>query len=481
MRNLKHSLKINSLFTALVVLLILALFLINGIGVLLSQRHHLQVDLTAGAVFEVGEETRALLRSLEQPVEIFVLSDEGGFSGSIYLEQAKRIIDQYPRFSNQVTLEYVDYLTNPGFAIAYPHLSLSHGDIIVQSGERVRHVPVASLFHYAQLPDGTVRIATSRAEEAISSAVLYVINEESVRVGVLTGNGAADVTAFGALLISNNYQVNAISIATGQLDEFDILVLASPTIDLSGDGIRRLEDFLYNDGEYGKILFYTASAGQGEMPNLDMFLGEWGIRFSNGAVFETRPERTYNHQPYHPIAIYEANRFTNRLRDPSMPFLMPLSRPMELLFTSRDGTFLEPLLTFSETTGVRPADAGEDFTPSDAQIRGPMPAFVKSSFNVPTGEGELLQSHLIASASTHILDPIALQNTSVTNSEYLLNLLGELTGREETIQIPPTSLAGKTLGVTSAQASRLGVVLVGIIPGVILLSGIGVWLFRRFR
>jgi hypothetical protein len=178
-------------------------------------------------------------------------------------------------------------------------------------------------------------------------------------------------------------------------------------------------------------------------------------------------------------------RFADMLRDNSMPFLMPVSRPMEILFTARDGYYVETHMIFSETSGVRPADAGSDFTADDAEIWGPLPALVTSSFNTPTSDGNLhskavLQSHMIISASTGMLDQIALQNTSLTNVEYLLNLLSDLTDRD-TINILPTSLASRTLGITSAQASMLGIILVGILPALILLAGVGVWLFRRFR
>jgi ABC-type uncharacterized transport system involved in gliding motility auxiliary subunit len=136
-------------------------------------------------------------------------------------------------------------------------------------------------------------------------------------------------------------------------------------------------------------------------------------------------------------------------------------------------------MVFSETSGVRPIDAPSDFTADDAVIWGPMPALVKSSFNAPTAAG-LLQSHMIISASTGMLDQIALHNTSVTNVEYLLNLLGDLSNRD-TINILPTSLANRMLGITSAQASALGVILAGILPALVLLTGVGVWLFRRYR
>ena len=49
------------------------------------------------------------------------------------------------------------------------------------------------------------------------------------------------------------------------------------------------------------------------------------------------------------------------------------------------------------------------------------------------------------------------------------------------LAIAPKSLAGKTLGITSRQVTTLGVVLGGILPLLILLTGIGVWLYRRYK
>jgi len=477
---MRHSLKINSLFAGVTALLVALLFLVNGIALLLSQRHFLEIDLTAGTVYRLSADTQAFIRALDRPVKIFVLSDEGGFSGSRELDHVRRIINQFPRFSGLITLEYVDYIANPAFAVNFPDLRLSHGDVIVQSGGNTRHVPAMTLFRYAQMRDGSLVIAASRAEEAITSAILNVLSDDMIRIAMLTGNGATENHVFNSILVDNNYEVHSVSLLTANLLEYDIAMLLLPTIDLSESVIRMLEAFLRNDGEYGKILFLTAGAQQGAMPNLDRFLSEWGIRFSNGAVFETRSIHTYQFQPFFPTAMYMSGRYADMLRDNSMPFLMPASRPMETLFTSRDSRFVETLLVFSETSGVRPADAASDFTADDAEIWGPMPALVKSSSNAVSGDGSLLQSHLIVSSSTGMLDPIALLNTSVTNVEYLLNLLGDLTDRD-TINILPTSLARRTLGITSAQASVLGVVLVGVLPASILLMGVGVWLFRRFK
>jgi len=110
-----------------------------------------------------------------------------------------------------------------------------------------------------------------------------------------------------------------------------------------------------------------------------------------------------------------------------------------------------------------------------------MPALVTSGFFARSPEGAELSSTIIVSSSTAMLDGIALQNTSVNNAEYLLNLLADISGRENIINIQPKSLAGRTLGITSAQASTLGIILVGIIPLAILLAGIVLWLIRRYK
>jgi len=478
---LKQSLKINILIAVITVLLSVAVLLMNAIAVMLSERFHLQVDLTYGRVYEIGDDTKNLLSMLDTPVEIFVLSDITGFSGSPYLVQAQQIMDQYPRYSDMITLEYVDYATNPLFAVHFPELSLTHGDLIFRSGDNVHQVFAANLFHFSQQPDGNISIMASRAEEAISSAILHVISDDAIEVALLTGNGASDGGVFPLLLTNNNYSVSSVSLSNPVFDDFDVLMLFAPTIDLSEEVVRGLEAFLYNDGRYGKILFYTADVSQGAMPNLDMFLAEWGIQFTDGAVFETNPERTYNFQPFYPTAEYVEERYVNMLRDPSMPMLMPLARPMEFLFTARDGYHVETLVTFSETSGVRPADAGEDFTAHDNARPGPIPALVRTSFNTLTADDEHLRSYIIVSASTGMFEQLALQNTSVSNVEYLLNLIGDMTERTDHISIVPVSLAGRTLGVTSAQATRLAVVMAIIIPLVILLGGIGSWLYRRYR
>ena len=473
--------KMKALFALIILLLLAAAFLLNAVALVLSNRFPLSVDLTANAAYEIGDETRQVLAGLEQDISIDVLATEEAFSGDSYLVQVKHILDRYPQYSDRVSLRYIDYAADPSYAASHPDLTLSEGDIIVSGNDRVRQLDMSSLFNYAYTATGSLTIESSRAEEALTGAILNVLSDRDVRIGVLSGNGQQDAAGFVALLVNNNYVLETVVAATDDLSAYDALLLLAPQTDLSEDDVRKLEEYLYNNGEYGKTLFYAASVTQTALPNLETFLSEWGVAVGDGSVFETTADRTYQYQPYYPIADYTSETWRDMLIDSSAPILMPLSRPLEVLFESRDGQYTETLLSFGETAGVRPSDAGEDFAADDAEQWGPIPAMVLATRRVYENGALARQSSVVVTGSVSMLENLCLQNSSLSNSSYLLNLFNTLTEREETVSIAPKSLAGKTLGITTAQVTTLGMVLGGLLPLAILGTGIGIWLYRRYK
>lgn len=480
-RRSKLSLKMNIVFALLIALLVLGVFLLNAIALLLSNRYPLSIDLTANAAYEIGEETRALLDGLQQDVQIDVLASENSFGGDAYLVQAKRILDRYAQASPRVHISYIDYASDPSYASQHADLTLNEGDILVSSGEKRKQLALSSLFNYAYTASGSISVESSRAEEAVTAAILNLISGKDVLVGVLTGHGEQEAKHFTALLVNNNYALESAVPATDDLARFDALLLLAPQIDFSEDDVRKLEAFLYNGGAYGKTLFYTASVSQATLPKLETLLGEWGVYIDGGAVFETESERTYQYQPFYPVADYAEEAYRDMLIDASAPMLMPLARPMRTLFSMRDGQYVEELLAFAESAGVRPADAGEDFAPKEAETWGPFPAMALLSRQVMEDGAVARRSNIVASASTAMLDELCLQNASLANSDYLLNLINDLCERGETVNIAPKSLSGKTLGVNTRQVTTLGALLGGVLPLTILLIGVGVFLYRRYK
>ncbi|MBO5976043.1 MAG: GldG family protein, partial [Oscillospiraceae bacterium] len=442
--------KMSAIFTLIIVLLIVAVFLLNAVALVLSNRYSLAIDLTANAVYEIGDETKAMLDALCEDVTIDVLASEKAFAGDSYLVQAKYILDRYPQYSQRVSLRYIDYTADPSYAASHPDLTLTEGDIIVSAKDNVKQITLKSLFNYAYTASGSLTVESSRAEEAVTGAIMSVMSDDSVRVGVISGHGEQSMDNFTALLVNNNFVLETAVLATDDLSGFDALVLLAPQTDLSEDDVRTLEAYLYNGGEYGRTLLYTASISQTQLPNIETLLSEWGVSVGSGIIFETKAERTYQYQPFYPIADHSSAAYQDKLIDSSAPMLMPMSRPLEVLFDSRDGQYTETLLSFGASAGVRPIDAGDDFSADDAEKWGPIPAMVLASRRVYENGQLAKRSSIIVSGSTSMLEELCIQNSSLANSPYMVNLMGDLTEKEEGVVIAPKSLAGKTLGITTA-------------------------------
>lgn len=476
-----ESFKINALFAALIVFALAAAFLLNVVFVTLGNRYSLSYDLTANAAYQIGDDTKQVLDGLDQEISLYVLANDQSFAGNAYFIQAQRILEQYPKYSAKIKLQYVDYTADPTFAAQYPDLTLKDGDILVKSEKGLKQLPLASLFHYTYTEDKTLTIESSRAEEALTSAIVNVTTENPVRVALLTGNDVfADTDAFQSILSDNNFEVSSVNMVTDPLNDYDILLLLAPAVDLSTDVLNKFDGFLYNNGSYGKTLFYAADVTQPATPNIDAYLREWGVAVGDGAVFETNKDRAYSYQPYYPLAAYTNADYAAKLKDSKNPVLLPLSRPLSLVYTYKDNRTVDTLLSFYETAGVRPSTADDSFTANMATEWGPMPALTLTSWVISKGDASV-QSNVIVSASSNLFSANGMANTSLNNAAYIVSLFNTLTNRESTISIEAKSLAGNTLGLTTGAASTLGILLCAVLPLAILGAGVAIWLVRRYR
>jgi len=290
--------------------------------------------------------------------------------------------------------------------------------------------------------------------------------------------------SFEALLKNNNFEVSTKNLVTEDLDpSCKLAVLISPHNDLSAEVVNKLDKFLYNKGEYEKTLFYTADAEQKPLPNLEAFLKEWGVEVGDGAVFETKENRVFNYHPFYAVADYTEETYAEMLRDKSTPMLMPISRPLKARFDYRNNNSTNVLLQFGETAAVRPSDATDRFTQADAAVRGPIPALVLASYSIKDKEtGEVQkQSNILVSGSSGMLDTYSIDNSSLSNSEYLLNVINTLAEREETVKIQTKTITGNELTISTSEANWLGLIFALLIPLIIIGIGVTIWLYRRHQ
>lgn len=465
---------------------VVIVLLLNVVATALTKRYPLDIDLTSGQVFALDASTRDYIAALDTPVTIQVLATQERFVNTTdYNAQADAIFGQFDKHADNITVRYIDYVKDPTFAARYPKLSMKQGDILVSSPTRDKLVKTEELFHYTQNERGQLIIASSKAEEAVLGAILNVTSDSLPKVGIITGHNESDTAAFQNVLLQNNFAVEKVQLATQEIPaDTAILLLAAPKNDLTPNELSRLDAFLENGGQFGKTLFYCADADQAALPNIETFLAQWGVQVDFGAVFETDANRVYNYHPFYAVADYVNRAYADLLRSDSVPLLMPVSKPLTVLFPNQGSYATELLLQFGETSGVRPANAGEDFTADAASRRGPIPALVKCDYIKRSAQdANQIQgrSTVLVSGSAAMLQGYAVGSTAFSNAEYLVNLFNELCSRQGVVTVTPKTMAGSPLNLTNQAADRLGILFVVAVPAFTLITGLTVWLMRRHK
>ena len=115
---------------------VVALLLLNVLAAVITERYPITIDLTPQKAFELTEQSKKYISELEQPVTIQVMTTEENFmSGGEYFVQAHSVLEQYEKYSDKISVKYIDLLANPSLASQYEDVQI--GDIII-SGEMRR-------------------------------------------------------------------------------------------------------------------------------------------------------------------------------------------------------------------------------------------------------------------------------------------------------------------------------------------------------
>ena len=480
-----RKLKYGTFATVFTIIFIAAVVIINIIATALVERFPLEIDLTKEGLFEVTDTTKDYLDTLEKDITITILAAEDTFAGvNDYYSQANEVIKTYGKLSGRIQVEYVDVVKNPTFVSQYPDLSLQSGNILVTCGEKAKVLTAYDLFNTETSSYGSgASITSSRAEEAVTSAIMSVASEVTYHVAMVTGHDETELPVFTSLLEQNTYEVSSLHLAVSDIpEETNVIVICAPLRDFDEEEIRKLETFLDNDTMYGKNLIYIADPTQPSLPNLELFLSDWGIQIGSGVVYETNVNNVISMNPYYAIAEYVSSeateKYSEKFADRSYPVAMPSARPLSLTFETKDARSTMSLLQFSSSAGVAPVDADEDFDFQANVSNEPIPALVLSS-QVRFDELDALRSNVAVFSASSFFSTNLLESTSFSNGEYLMNLLSQMVEKEEGVEIVPKNIETTYIPFTQAQVYGIAGTFTIALPLLVLIFGIVVWIRRR--
>jgi len=96
-------------------------------------------------------------------------------------------------------------------------------------------------------------------------------------------------------------------------------------------------------------------------------------------------------------------------------------------------------------------------------------------------EGDMVNAHVLVFGSIYAMDKGILGNPNIANSDYFLDLLASLTGREDQVYILDKTIGFSELTASFLQIIVLTVVFMGLLPLAVFGAGIAVWLSRRHK
>lgn len=540
----RKKLKYGGLATAVTVIFVAVVVLINVVVEQIGNRFpDFVLDLTTSNVYEISDETLDYIKNLDQDVEIAISAEESNFDGDTYNRMITETLERYQGYSDHISVTYFDTTKDPDILAKYQELysgDISSNEIIVRSGNRIKVYPISDLFeidqdmyqyYYYGYVDYADIITAFKGEQVLTTAIMNVTDSNPKSVGLImtanddyifsaTNANYYAITGVQTLLDDNGYDVTTLDLINDTLDpaEYDILLLPAPANDLTTDSVKKLTDFLYNDGDLGKQLIYIADYTQSSTPNLDSFLKEWNVQVDASSVFDegsnTQTVRVVAGNVNAPVtSVTTEADYNGNLANASLPIVAPLARPITEL-TSNNGRTVTNLLTTSETSYLFPymearenaddeaaipdADTDATIDSTQATMEAATEAATTTTFDASSAErgsnavmvlcrdqqstgSEFIESDVIVLGSMSMLDYLLIQDSSYNNAEYFIGLLNSVCGKEDSIVIATKDLSQNSISTSDTQLKVIRTIVVIIIPLVVVVIGVVVAVRRRYR
>lgn len=483
--------------------------LVNIIATVLFERYPLTFDLTKDKKYSVSEDSINYIKTIDMDVMVTIFATEDQFAGlTDYTQQAVEVLKMYKRYNDRIDYRFVDIESNPDILSQYEANTINQFDIIFETNpskdvKRVRKLTLIDLMKFRDdfnqqmsqnygvdvdtLADnyGDLRviqsyinfIESSRADEAFVSALMAVADPNPVNAVFVKGRVESDPLKYlHTLLEANGYFVKDIDITKEEIPEDTRLVIVpAPSEDYLPEEVKKLSDYLYNGGEYGKQMLYCASIRQGSTPNLDEFLEEYGIKIGEGVVCESSGDDYYT-MPYYAKTSNINNQFTDYLTVKDPVILNVFSRPITRLFDERTGAMTYDYVTSTDNAFVA------DVSMKNILQKGKQTYVALSTKVKYSTDGKGTFSNLLVFGSVETISDNYLKFPQFDNREYLLSLLAGMTGKAKTgLVIAPKVVTGNLFDLTAKQSSVLQWTFIVIVPAVVLIIGGVIWKRRKNR
>ncbi len=437
------------------------------------------LDLTQNKIYELSEDSKKIISSLDEEVKIVVCYNEESLRSNEYGRQTDELLRQYDILSSNVQIQFVDLLKEPEISQQYSDYGVKQGSILVCSEQRVKVILLDDCIIQEKDASGYGYSISSNAEQELTTAISYVTEDSVVEVSILEGHNEEGCEDISKYLSENNYSVQVQNLSTEEINSTAKAVfIFAPMTDFTKEELEKLDRFLDNNGSFGKSLIYVASYDQPELPNLESFLEEWGIHVGSGIIVEQDSKNIYDGQGFMFCGSFteDAEEWLANVKNPSLPFIGYYCRPISCLWEEKNNRSAKELVISPETTVLYKSENGKTTIGADE---------AKSYGLVAIGErikylgAEKRTSQVVVFGSNVMFSSNASVSTNFNNKDFTVELVNSISEKNNSISIASVSFNAPKLNLTSAVYQGTMISLGILLPMSLAVAGMIVAFWRR--
>jgi ABC-type uncharacterized transport system involved in gliding motility auxiliary subunit len=460
------------------VIVVLAILVgINWIG----NRQNKRWDLTASGVFTLSEQTKKVLQTLPNPVNIKVFAKGEDF------DRYRDKLDEFQYVSKKVNVEYIDVYKRP--AVAEQYQIQQEGTVVFEYGGRTER-------------------ATNDSEQDLANALIKAVQGKEKTVYFVQGHGEKDTTGsdrtgFNGItqaLKTDNFKVELLALAQKNAvpDDATVVVVAGPRADYLPGEIDMLRAYLKKGGRLLVLLDPPARADSPQLTNLASLLHEWGIQAGNDVVVDVSGiGRLIGTDASVPVAVnYPAHpaveRFNLMTAYPLARSIVPVSggvdgRTAQTIIETSPNSWAESDVKTLLATGKVGRDEKQGDKPGPISLAAAVSATAPEPPPAPKPANQVEASDDAETKKPETRLVVIGDSDFAANGflglpgsrDLFLNVTNWLAGQENMIAIRPREAQDRRLAMNADQQRRVMWLTIFIIPGLIIVTGIHTWWRRR--
>ena len=382
-------LKYGSVSALMLAMVLIALIALNAGIYALEKNKGWRIDLSFNGILSQSADTKAVIESLDKPVEIYALFRK---ASEREWPELQELLDKYAAASDRITWKQVDPMVDQLLVNRFStdNAVPVEGNLIVWCEQTNRFRIVGGEDFIGQgfdIETGELVYENLTFESSITSAIAYVVKDRVAKAVIMQGHDEYKLeflTDFQNLLEANQFEVVYQDLKEEGYtpNPEDLLIFFDPLKDLTETELKTLTEFA---GKGGSFLFACdTDVSMDNMPRYMTLLRSYGFEPLEGFAEASQVDRN---------SYYESQTYL-------VPEMCSTDITMDLVGTDRDFLILPGTRAFAEP------EEGDRNLVISVVLRAAGTAVIRTDTTVTTPDG------------TEGF-PLALQARRVTNEGYV--------------------------------------------------------------